>query len=81
MTLHEEWHEEWVAKLSDFLDGELTADERYAVESHLQGCAACTRVLEQLEEVAARARALESRPPLGDLWPAVAGRIDAPSCR
>jgi anti-sigma factor RsiW len=76
MTLHEEFHDEWTAKLSDFLDGELTPDERYAVESHLEGCAACAKVLEELREVAARARALEPRPPLGDLWPAVAARID-----
>ena len=70
-------HEEWTDKLSDYLDDELTPDERYAVESHLQGCAACARVLEELKAVAARARAIESRPPDGDLWPVVAARIDA----
>jgi len=73
MTLHEEWTD----KLSDFLDDELTPDERYAVESHLHGCADCARVLEDLKAVAARARALDSRPPDGDLWPAVAARIEA----
>jgi hypothetical protein len=72
MTLHEEWTD----KLSDFLDDELTPEERDAVESHLDGCAACARVLEELKAVTARARALESRPPAGDLWPGIAARID-----
>ena len=72
MTLHEEWTE----KLSDFLDRELAPDERYAVESHLQGCASCAAVLEELKQVVARARTLEGRPPRADLWPGVAARIE-----
>ena len=74
MTLHEEWTD----KLSDFLDDELTPDERYAVESHLQGCADCSAVLDELEQVVARARALDSRPSQTDLWSGIAERIDRP---
>ena len=73
MTLHEEWTD----TLSDFLDGELTPDERDAVESHLQGCASCAAVLDELAQVVARARTLEGRPPRADLWPGIAARIDA----
>jgi anti-sigma factor RsiW len=76
MTLHE-LHEEWTDKLSDFLDDELTLEERYAVESHLQGCASCAAVLEELKQVVARARSLEGRPPRADLWPGIAARIDS----
>jgi len=76
MTLHEALHEEWTDKLSDFLDDELTPEERYAVESHLQGCASCAAVLEELKQVVARARTLEGRPPRADLWPEIAARID-----
>jgi anti-sigma factor RsiW len=76
MTLHEEWHEEWTAKLSDFLDDELTPDEHYAVESHLQGCAECTAVLDELKQVVARARTLDPRPPHADLWPGIADRVE-----
>ena len=72
MTLHEEWTE----KLSDFLDGELTPDDRDAVESHLQCCASCAAVLDELTQVVARARTLEGRPPRADLWPGIAARID-----
>ena len=70
-------HEEWTDQLSDYLDGELPADARAAVEAHLKGCAACTAVLNDLKRVVARASALESRPPQGDLWAGIASRIDA----
>ncbi len=69
-------HEEWTDKLSDYLDDELTPDERYAVESHLQGCADCAAVLDELQQVVARARALEPRPSRADLWPGVAAQIE-----
>src|SRR5262245_25121850 len=73
MTLHEEWTD----KLSDFLDDELTPEERYAVESHLQGCEACAAVLDELKQVVARARALEPRPSRTDLWPGIVAQIEA----
>jgi len=70
-------HEEWTDKLSEYLDDELSPEERYAVESHLLGCAACAAVLEDLKRIVARAKAIESRPPQADLWPRVAARISA----
>jgi anti-sigma factor RsiW len=77
MTLHDEGHEEWTAKLSEFLDDELTPEERYAVESHLQGCAACTAVLDELKQVVSRARLVAPRPPQADLWPGIAERLES----
>jgi putative zinc finger protein len=44
--------------LSPFLDGELPAPERAAVEAHLQGCAECAAHLEELVAVDALARDL-----------------------
>ena len=38
-------HDEWTDKLSEFLDGELPADEQRAVDAHLRGCADCAAVL------------------------------------
>ena len=80
MTLHDEGHEErhaeWTDKLSDFLDDELTPEERYAVESHLQGCAACATVLDELKQVVSRARTVAPRPPQADLWPGIAERLE-----
>jgi anti-sigma factor RsiW len=80
MTLHDDRHDdrhdEWTARLSDFLDDELTPEERYAIESHLQGCAACAAVLDELQQVVSRARMVTPRPPQADLWPGIAERLE-----
>jgi anti-sigma factor RsiW len=70
-------HQEWTDQLSEYLDGELSADQRQAVETHLRGCADCTAVLNDLKRVIARAAVAEARPPQADLWPGIAARIDA----
>jgi anti-sigma factor RsiW len=76
MTLHDEGHDVWTDQLSDYLDDELTPAERNAVESHLQGCAACTAVLDELKQVVSRARMVTPRPPQADLWPGIAGKLE-----
>jgi hypothetical protein len=70
-------HEQWTDQLSDYLDGELSSEERAAVESHLRGCAACAAVLNDLKRIVAEAQTLEARPPQADLWSGIAARIDA----
>ncbi|HEY7289929.1 MAG TPA: zf-HC2 domain-containing protein [Vicinamibacterales bacterium] len=69
-------HEEWTDQLSDFLDGELTADAHAKVEAHVKECASCNAVLNDLKGIVARAQALDARPPAMDLWPGVAARIE-----
>jgi anti-sigma factor RsiW len=69
-------HEEWTNQLSDYLDGELPADERDAVEAHLRGCPPCAAVLNDLKRVVARASTVASHPPQADLWAGIAGRIE-----
>ncbi|HEV8354433.1 MAG TPA: zf-HC2 domain-containing protein, partial [bacterium] len=61
-------HGEWTDRLSDYLDGELPDDERYAIESHLAGCAPCAAVLADLKRVVARAQAA-GRPGSKDVRP------------
>jgi len=39
-----------IKQLSAFLDGELTAQEKLAVRSHLDSCAGCRRELEELQQ-------------------------------
>jgi anti-sigma factor RsiW len=72
-------HEEWTDRLSDYLDGELSADDHRAVESHLRECVQCNAVLNDLKRVVARAQAAgdTARPPQADLWAGIAERIDA----
>ncbi|HMD36807.1 MAG TPA: zf-HC2 domain-containing protein [Vicinamibacterales bacterium] len=69
-------HEEWTDKLSDYLDDELTADERAAVAQHLASCAHCAKVAADLEKVVMRAGSAAPRPPQADLWPGVHARIE-----
>ena len=69
-------HEEWTDQLSDYLDGELSADEQNAVEAHLRGCTACGAVLNDLKRVVAQAGSIAARPPKTDLWAGIAGRIE-----
>src|SRR5438477_12836136 len=72
-------HEEWIEKLSDYVDGELPVGEQGAIEAHLRRCAQCTEVLDELKQVIARAASIQSRPPAADLWAGVAARIEAPA--
>jgi len=69
-------HEEWTNQLSEYLDGELPADERDAVEAHLKSCPPCAAVLNDLKRVVARASTVASHPPQADLWAGIAGRIE-----
>jgi hypothetical protein len=71
-------------RLSAYLDGELVADEREAVEAHLDGCPACERHLEELRAVDAAARDLTVEAPPGyfDSFPArVRSRLPAARSR
>src|SRR5438128_10900293 len=76
--MHEdEMTDPWTEQLSDYVDGELSADEQRRLEVHLATCADCTSVLSGLREVAMTARTLASQPPPVDLWPGIEARIGA----
>jgi hypothetical protein len=67
--------------LSAYLDGELPAPERAAVETHLRTCPECSRHLEELRAVDEAARELDVEAPPGyfDSLPArVRARLPAP---
>jgi len=68
-------HDEFAERLSDYLDDELTREERDAVEAHLAACPACATTLADLQRVVERARSIGPRPPRTDLWPGIASRI------
>jgi len=71
--------DQWTERLSEYLDGDLTESERAALEAHLASCAACAETLAGLRRVLVRARSLEDRPPVRDLWSGIATRIGAGS--
>ena len=69
--------DQWTEKLSDYLDGELSAADREAVDAHLLECADCARTLQQLRAVVTRAGQVIDREPSRDLWSGIAARIAA----
>jgi anti-sigma factor RsiW len=62
-------------RLSEYIDGELGAEERSRVERHLAGCGDCAGLVAELRAVAAEAAALPEVPPTRDLWPGIQGRL------
>jgi len=71
-------HEAFNERLSEYLDDELGAAERAAVDAHLRECERCRADLQDLAAVVARARALPDTPPAGNLWPGVEERLSTP---
>jgi len=68
-------NDQWMDRLSEYVDGELAAEERASLEAHLATCAACRATLEDLRKVVARSRALDGRAPKADLWPGIHARL------
>lgn len=73
-------HDEAKTRLNDYLDGELSSEERGLLESHLKACAECRSDLESsrelLREAAGLPRVIE---PERDLWPEIARRLTRPA--
>lgn len=67
----------WTDRLSEYLDDDLPGAERAGLERHLATCARCTRILEELRAVTARAVDLPAHEPSDDLWPGIEARIAA----
>lgn len=65
----------WTDRLSEYMDGELPADESRELEAHLRECAPCREVLAGLRAVVNRAASLRDQEPEADLWPEIARRI------
>src|SRR5262245_18624813 len=68
-------HEWYTDRLSDYLDDELSSEERQGLAAHLSGCAECARTLEELRQVASTAATLTPIAPRVDLWDGIAGRL------
>jgi len=66
--------------LSAYLDDELSAAERGAIDAHLRTCVACAKELDSLKQLVTYAARLPSRDvaPARDLWPGIEARLGAP---
>jgi hypothetical protein len=74
-------NDQWTDRLSEYLDGELAAGERSALEAHLGVCADCRATLDDVRKVVARARALDDRAPRNDLWAGIDARLTSGAAR
>ena len=68
-------NEHWTERLSDYLDGDLTAADARACEAHLAECADCRAVLDELRMVVSFAQADSDQVPTTNLWPGIHARI------
>jgi anti-sigma factor ChrR (cupin superfamily) len=67
--------EQFEAQLPDYLEGDLTGDERVAFERHAEACAHCRPILEDLKAIVASAGTLGPIEPSRDLWSGIESRI------
>ncbi len=67
--------DQWIDRLSEYLDDELSPAERTSLEAHLSTCRECTDTLDELRAVVARASALRPVAPAADLWPGVEANL------
>ncbi len=65
----------WTDRLSEYVDDELSPDERSACEAHLGACPACRETVAAFLALKAEAQALSDRGPDADLWPGVLARL------
>lgn len=61
-------HEGWDGLLSNYLDGELTADHGAEVEHHIESCEECSAALEEYRKIQAWARNYRHPAPRTDPW-------------
>jgi anti-sigma factor RsiW len=69
--------DQWIDRLSEYIDDELTPDERAQLEAHLSTCRECADTLEQLRAVVSRAGHLPTRAPDTDLWSGIEPRLSS----
>jgi hypothetical protein len=65
----------WTDRLSEYLDGELAADEARELEAHLEACAECRETVADLRRIVGGAAALRDREPDMELWAGIERRI------
>jgi anti-sigma factor RsiW len=67
----------WMDRLSEYMDGELAAEQALELERHVEACDVCRATLHDLREIVAQASRLEDTMPARDLWPGIAAAMTA----
>jgi hypothetical protein len=72
--------EEALARLDEFVDGELEEAEFQEIELHLAACGTCAQEARELRALVEQAAGLpRARAPERDLWPSIAARLQSPT--
>jgi len=66
----------WTDRLSEYVDDELDAETRAALDAHLATCADCRATRDELEQVVVRARRMGYREPKRELWTGIEAGLD-----
>jgi anti-sigma factor RsiW len=69
-------HDSWIEKLSDHIDGTLSDADTRELAAHLEACADCRSIEEELRAVVSAAHAAPMQEPERDLWSGIAARIE-----
>lgn len=62
--------------ISDYIDNNLDAKKKSALEQHLKVCSACRNLLEEFEGIVETAQELEDREPSAHLWLKIKARLE-----
>jgi hypothetical protein len=65
-------------RLADYLEGDMDATTRVAMETHASSCAECRALLSDLRTLQVEATKLPELSPKRDLWAGIAARIETP---
>jgi hypothetical protein len=69
-------HDSITARLSEYIDDDLSSEERLEIDEHLASCAECRGVVGELRTIADAASRLPGTLPERDLWNGIALRVD-----
>ena len=69
--------EQFESRLPDYLEADLSGDERDTFERHAESCAHCRPILNELKTIVASAGVLGPIEPSRDLWSGIESRITA----
>jgi anti-sigma factor RsiW len=70
--------DQFADRLADYLDGDMDATTRAAMETHASSCAECGVLLSDLRTLQVDATKLPELSPSRDLWSGIASRIETP---
>ena len=70
--------DQFADQLADYLDGDVDAATRVAMETHASSCAECGALLADLRKIQIDATNLPELEPTRDLWSGIAARIETP---